>query len=88
MQLWRKHFRTITKPCGLQAKSFNFSPVMGLSLPVAVAGAIWHCNQNAPSEVYELSTNDFSVVRSASSPGSYALGIGGTANVIWHVTHI
>jgi len=43
---------------------------------------IWGCNDS--STVYELSTTDLSVVRSASSPSTNPYGIGGDPTVIWH----
>jgi len=47
------------------------------------SSVIWHCDTNA-DQVYELSTTDFSVVRSASSPNISPSGIGGDPSVIWH----
>jgi len=47
------------------------------------ANTIWHCDFGT-DKVYELSTTDFSVIRSAASPGGYGYGIGGDANTIWH----
>jgi hypothetical protein len=38
----------------------------------------------APDKVYELSTTDFSVVRSVASPSTTPTGIGGDNTVIWH----
>jgi len=43
---------------------------------------IWHCDYDA-HKVYELSTSDLSVVRSASSPDSLPWGIGGDTDTIW-----
>jgi len=44
---------------------------------------IWHCDLDT-DKVYELSVTDFSVIRSADTPGAYPSGIGGDANTIWH----
>jgi len=44
--------------------------------PPVIIGVIWHCDSNADL-IYELSTVDFSVIRSASSPYTSPSGIGG-----------
>ena len=55
------------------------------SLPFGIGGdanTIWH-GDTVVDRVYELSTVDFSVIRSAAAPTN-AGGIGGDANTIWH----
>jgi len=48
------------------------------------ANTIWYSDYSLPEKVYELSTTDFSVVRSASSPQGQGLGMGGDADTIWY----
>jgi len=45
---------------------------------------IWHCDYGA-DEIYELSVEDFSVIRSAPSPYTEPRGVGGDTETIWHL---
>lgn len=58
------------------------------SVPSGIGGdanTIWHCAYEAfPNLIYELSSVDFSTVRSANAPAGGSYGIGGDANTIWH----
>lgn len=58
--------------------------------PEGTGGAtdvIWHCGGlglRETNKVQELSIEDFSLIREASSPGPSPDGIGGTSGVLWH----
>jgi len=55
---------------------------ISVSTEPVVQHVVWHVDDGNDT-IYELSPNDFSVVRSTPSPYAYPQGIGGNKDVIW-----
>jgi len=64
-------------------KTTELTPLISVSTKIQSLNIIWHCDAIA-DRVYELSPQDFSVVRSAPSPNGAPTGIGGDYDIIWH----
>jgi len=54
-----------------------------VNIPPPPIGVIWHCDSGV-DRIYELSVDDFSVIRYASSPATFPRGLGGGTDTIWH----